>query len=250
MDGIGDIVGFLNQAMHTPGALNALGSAATGGFSAALNKFRDQKSRETQRILAEEIRVGKISPERAGKGDMVFNAIFIFERAALEGSARINLRLLASALNGQLQQSPTKADEEFLAIAKQIADLRESEIHLLASIVRHGLFHRPEGVFSELDLLNGAGTADIGMTPFGMASTLVRVDYGATEDEFEAAMTALQRTGFVSFRVVGGGLDSPGEGVQAGTPRLRQLVKLADIDAAIAREAASTEVTTATPTQS
>lgn len=124
---LGGLIGELldEAAEAVPGPLRAVGRAALK----AMLKRRLEAARE---IALEEIRVGDRSLWEA-EPDEVVAIVYRYLRAAQEGAARINLRLLARVIAGQAHMGNLKADE-FLYYADILASLRREEIIALAKI--------------------------------------------------------------------------------------------------------------------
>lgn len=83
-------------------------------------------------ILLQELRRGggPLAPS-----DDAIAAVLRYQRAADEGAARRNLRLLAMVIAGKARIGDLKADE-FLYVADMLASLRREEIILLATMQR------------------------------------------------------------------------------------------------------------------
>ncbi|HAO2892235.1 TPA: hypothetical protein IHM15_004852, partial [Escherichia coli] len=110
------------------------GTAATAG-NLALSKLLHSRAAAAREILVEEIKLGvkdstEISPEDAAA------ITFRYMRAATEGTARLNLRLLAAVASGQTQAPAFYADD-FLAIADALSGLRREEIIVLGVVQQH-----------------------------------------------------------------------------------------------------------------
>ncbi len=115
------------QWANVPGG-GLVAFAAKEAFSWLL-AGRHEAARE---ILLEELRNGekRLPPEQIDEGVAI---VYRYFRAAQEGSARLNLRLMAKAIAGQVQKQDLIADE-FLSLADLIASLRRHEVLLLAEI--------------------------------------------------------------------------------------------------------------------
>lgn len=97
----------------------------------------EQKILESRDILFSEIEQGSF--DNIGNDDKV-SLMHRYMQAAMNGSARINLRLLAQAINslskGEKQSKPIYANE-FNRYAQALETLSEDEIHLLASMYEY-----------------------------------------------------------------------------------------------------------------
>jgi hypothetical protein len=116
-------------------------------------------------------------------------------RAAQEGTARANLRVMARVIDGQARRGRISADE-FLPYAAILATLREAEIILLGTYHRHWL--------SEAAGVEGGGDVRGQKATLLAAKELVPGLY-PDRDEFMAAQGALLRTGFLRLAAVGNG---------------------------------------------
>lgn len=108
-----------------------LGSAADNAFSRVMSK-RVSASRE---ILLEELSDGTVLPNTVIEEDEWVAITYRYGRAAMEGAARLNLRLLAKCLKGDLNVSQLSADR-FLYYTDIIASLTRSEIQLIAALLQ------------------------------------------------------------------------------------------------------------------
>lgn len=109
-----------------------------GGLTAgrtALNAYLKKRNKDAQQILFDELSRGDVFPEQIAAEDDGIAVIHGYLRAAWEGRARVNLRLLAKAITGQLQQRRLVADEYYLH-AETLAGLSRDEIVLLATMIR------------------------------------------------------------------------------------------------------------------
>jgi hypothetical protein len=131
-------------------------------------------------------------------------------RAAWEGKSRINLRLLAKAIRGQLQIGNLVADEFFLH-ADALASLSRDEIILLATMLR---------VAAQAAPLNGLWMACM--------SQLKMI--GWSPEKISAVAGRSLRSGFVTTGSGFGGF------VYAPSPMLFDVCKTVDFDEALRRE--------------
>lgn len=109
----------------------AIGPALGG----ALRKLVDHRQQVALDILLEEIAAGQINPADVPPESLAA-PVYRYIRAAREGAARLNLRLLARLIAGQASKQDLIADE-FLYYADIIASLRREEIVLIATMYRH-----------------------------------------------------------------------------------------------------------------
>jgi hypothetical protein len=92
-------------------------------------------------ILFEELRHANISDTQAALEDEAIAVIIRYLRAAQEGVARLNLRLLAKAIAGKLRSGSLVA-EEFLRYAEALASLSRDEIIVIGAMYRVWAAHQ------------------------------------------------------------------------------------------------------------
>ncbi|MEK7994672.1 MAG: hypothetical protein AAB403_12780 [Planctomycetota bacterium] len=117
----------------------------SGGLSAGravLNAYLKKRSDQARDILFDELKRGGLLPEQVAAHDDGIAVIHGYNRAAWEGRARVNLRLLARAITGQLLANNLVADEFFL-YAESLAGLSRDEIIFIATLLRHSA-NRPD----------------------------------------------------------------------------------------------------------
>jgi hypothetical protein len=108
---------------------------------AVIGRYFRRRGEQARDILFEELRRANISDAQAASEDDAIAVIVRYLRAAREGAARLNLRLLAKAIAGKLQSSGLVADE-FLQYAEALATLSREEIVVLGAMYRHWKAHR------------------------------------------------------------------------------------------------------------
>jgi hypothetical protein len=141
-------------------------------------------------------------------------AIFYrYMRAAQEGGARLNLRLMAKVIAGQAHRGNLIADE-FLYYADMLASLRREEIFAIATLYRH---------WQTDPCVKAAGT----VLSASKAELIPKVFQD--EEEFLAALGAATRTGLVTYI---SGLDR----VYMVSPLMDRLYALAPFEAALEAE--------------
>lgn len=151
----------------------------------------EQKILESRDILFSEIEQGSF--DNIGNDDKV-SVIHRYMQAAMNGSARINLRLLAKAINslskGEKQSKPIYANE-FNRYAQALETLSEDEIHLLASMYEYRKNARlpytritARGIEWENDFLQNF-------------SQHYRYENKISEEEYISMCSALLRTGLI-----------------------------------------------------
>lgn len=192
---------------------SSLAAVAIGSFL----RRRDEQARD---ILFEELRTGSIDPPKVISADDTIAVVYRYLRAAREGAARINLRLLAKAIAGQYRLGHLVADE-FLAQADVLATLTRDEIIVIGALYRVYLEQMTEHANNpQLEFENPWTVAKRRLTSNGMDGDVVRT-----------AITMAQRTGLLS---VGETMDELG--TFRPSPRLIELGKTIDFQDALRRE--------------
>lgn len=110
------------------------GNVAGAGFAFAAERLLRRRTEQARDILLDELRRGE-KPLTVPEVDEAVAVLLRYGRAAQEGAARLNLRLLAKVITGQMQHSSLYADE-FLRHAETLAHLRREEIILLGTMQR------------------------------------------------------------------------------------------------------------------
>lgn len=209
--------------------LNAGGIAVAslGGamLAEALGRVMARRAETARKILEDELRAGdRTLDEQDLEGAAAIS--FRFARAAHEGAARLNLRLLAAVFSGQIVRKEIVADE-FLSFADILAPLRRNEIIYLGLLLKHGAF-----------------SDALGINAFREATAAVMYDeqiqsVGCDMFEVQAVAQSLLRTGLVSAEFHGGALGGGTTTFFGGTVRLRRLQALVDIEAVVVRHDAA-----------
>lgn len=186
--------------------------------SAILHKVFEKKAAEARDILMEEVSQGG-SPAMA-EDDAVY-IIYRYLRAAQEGSARINLRLLAKTITGSGHGGTLSADE-FLYYADILSSLRMEEIILLGCITRH-IKARVGGGDKDSDKAAWMATQD--------AEKELVPSLFATKEDFNACCASILRTGLLSVASgYGGGM------LYKGTTLLEKICDWASFEETLAQE--------------
>jgi hypothetical protein len=205
-------------------ALGFAGSNAAGAaLSEALSRVMSGRAERARKVLLDEIRQGVRPPQDAGEVDEFVAILYRYMRAAQEGSARLNLRLMARVIKSQIEGEGLYASE-FLRYAELIASLSREEVILIATRHRVKLaFHKSKRT---------AEWSDTGRVNELVQKEMVPKVFPTGLDMI-AALTALQRTGLVwpAAATTGGGF------VWQDTPLLDRIVALADFEAAMTAEA-------------
>jgi hypothetical protein len=110
-----------------------------------LSEYLHRRAAKALDILIEELRRAEATQAQVASQDAAIAVIWRFLRASIEGTARLNLRLLAKAIAGKLRAGSLVADE-FLQYAEAIASLSRDEIIVIGVMYRHWKAHRNLGV--------------------------------------------------------------------------------------------------------
>ncbi|CDZ73069.1 Hypothetical protein NGAL_HAMBI2610_46990 [Neorhizobium galegae bv. orientalis] len=200
--------------------LSSKAIAGAGTFSVAggmvLQRLLRKRAETAREILIEELRQGDRFLEEVSE-DEAAAIIFRYMRAAEEGAARRNLRLLAAVIAGQAAEESLYADE-FLMWADIIASLRSDEIAVLAVVHKHA------------EALNY--TVERSGTFWGECMETLRKEHDFELYRSDGAAASLLRTGLIQLL---GGLADMGHAYLPGK-RLSQLGKLIDIEGVSARD--------------
>ncbi|MCU9954247.1 hypothetical protein OEJ37_12875 [Burkholderia sp. BKH01] len=196
------------------GLLSLPGGAMAGEALKALFQKRADDARE---IMLTAISRGDIRFSESDAEESVA-IVYRYLRAAQEGAARVNLRLLAEVFCGQARLGLIKADE-FLYYADVLTPLRRDEILLTGCILRH----RNEAIEQKDDPIERMRAATV------QSQSALIPDVFEDHAEFRAVADGMRRTGFFSIQATAGGGDLLGP-----SPILLRLARLVDFDAATA----------------
>lgn len=211
-----DILG--GMVADTLAALGFPAASTAGSIGAvALQQLLGKRSKEGTRIFIEEMRLGHRLPEELPEDELA-SIVFRYSRAALEGTARLNLRLLAATACGHGSNEDLYA-EEFLRWANLIADLRREEILLLGEI------HRIKSSGRSFDVAAGIWME---------ALKILEEQHNIANEDADMIAAACLRTGLLQFR---GGLRDIGH-AYLPTSRLQKFMLLADVEGVMRRHEA------------
>lgn len=212
---VGAVVSDVLSVCGVPGG-SAVGAVLSAKIGAVMARRRDN----AREILLEELRKGEAFVDQAASIDEWVAVLLRYSRAAQEGAARLNLRLMAKVIAWQAQAGPLVADE-FLAWADVLASLRREEVILLGVMV----FARRE-VDRMPDLKPDKRP---GLIREILVKRLVPSVFG-TNSDFAAAGLSLGRTGLVNV--------SAGWGAMLYTPAtaVRKLEALVSFQDALREE--------------
>lgn len=200
------------------------GSTAGLAISVALEAMMKHRQDAAREVLLTELRKGEKTLHQIGEVDELAAMLFRYSRAAQEGAARLNLRLMAKVIAGQAQAGALVADE-FLAWADVLASLRREEVILLAEMTR------------AVDAAEAApGVAWSAATIHSTLCERLIPCVFANEGELSAAALALSRTGFVLAET-----NYSGSPQHIPSPLLRRVQGLADFQDALREEGTDLE---------
>lgn len=159
----------------------ASGGAGTGGAVAgiALEELFRKRLETTREILIEELKRGDKTLNAVGEVEEIAAIAYRYVRAAQEGAARLNLRLMAKVITGQAHLGSLIADE-FLYYADILTSLRREEIILLATLRKWENENLVPPTLAEMSTL----------------SELVPKIF-SSEDEYHAVASGVMRTGLI-----------------------------------------------------
>lgn len=216
--------GLVTLAALADDVLAAGGLPGGAMLSEAARRWTSRRIAQARAIWIEELRRGALDPIDIGQQDEVAAILFRYQRAAVEGAARLNLRLMAAVAAGQAASGAFVADE-FLAWSESIAALRREEVILVVEMHRAERSVPPQLESQAADMWRLTGKWEA-------VHDAVIPDTFRDPDEVQATAAAAMRSGLVMS--TGGTWDVPVTYVT--TPRLARLVDLAPIEDAIGRE--------------
>lgn len=191
-----------------------------GVFKAAIQQVFKRRLDRAREILLEEMKTGDKDLTDAAELEEVAATIYRYGRAAQEGAARLNLRLLAQVIAGQHYAGVLKADE-FLYYADILSSLTMEEIIFLGCLIKH-LKIRIGGGDKDSDKAAWTATRDV-------EGELVPSVF-KTKEDFDACCASLLRTGLLA---VGSGF---GALVYKGTTLLEKMEQWASFEEALRKE--------------
>lgn len=197
------------------------GNLAGAGFALVAGQLLRRRAVHARDILLDVLRRGERTLS-APEVDETVAVLLRYGRAAQEGTARLNLRLMAKVIAGQVQQKVLYADE-FLRHADIIASLRREEVILLGALQRHWAAPAVQAMANDHDRMNEAKRlmlAELTPVPF-----IDIVELAATED-------AIVRTGFLAGTEVFGGT------IYKSTRTFQRVCALISLEAALEAEPA------------
>lgn len=202
------------------------GNAVSAAAGAALDQLLRKRLEAARAIQLDELRRGEIALHELDAEEAA--AIFYrYLRAAQEGAARINLRLMAKVIAGQARLGDLRADL-FLGYAEMLAGLRREEIILISALYKEVLEHAPDSTKP------GDATAKMSKTLGAIQEDLKQrlIDQGVftSSSAYMATAFGLLRTGLLIADVPIGGF------IFRISPLCHRLILLASFEQALSDE--------------
>ena len=191
------------------------GANTTGNVVAqAVGEILAKRSERAFHILLDEVRRADIPTHSLDDIEPALAMMLRYQRAALEGAALHNRRLMAQVFSGVSQRRPLVA-EDFQNWADALQGLRRSEVIAIGEVHRY-----------TIECRNRPAPNDFGREAEAFAQNLVPEPF-RSEDELLAVCQAASRTGLIM-----------GQGDQnlfpyASTPLMDELAKLSDFESAV-----------------
>lgn len=190
--GIEAITSMLSDYLNAQGFLAASTTSST--LNLAFTRVMAGRAAVAREVLLDELAKGRASPSDPLPDDTAM-VTFRYMRAAQEGAARLNLRLLAGVIAGQLSGSGLYADE-FLRWADILAALRREEVIVLGVMQR--LNDQPP---------NPEHAANPTLMLWMECQNILNAEYGIEPHVSVAYANALLRTGLV--QLAPGSMETP-----------------------------------------
>jgi hypothetical protein len=152
-------------------------------LGAAVDRLLERRRREARSVLLEELEAGRSIIETVEEIDEFAAITLRYRRAAEEGAARLNLRLMAMTIQG-MSSTRTLTASRFLYYATFLATMSREEIIAAATLYRH---ERSDPCTSE---------ETRGQPSVRMKAELIPAIF-STERHLASALQATTRTGLV-----------------------------------------------------
>lgn len=207
-------------------SLNPVSTAATG-FALVINSLMQKRLEKARDLFVSELKKGHVDVLDVENPDEFVPIVIRYIRAASEGAAHINLRLMAKIMCGNAI-NPSLYASDFLAYADLISSLWREEVVFLATMVkltRAGnkiQISGDSGKYYDLDQ----------SVEIELKRSLVGTVFFPDLESVNACELALQRTGFLRHV---SSLSSGGD-IYAPSPRLERLAALADFENVLKEE--------------
>jgi hypothetical protein len=194
----------------------------------AIGRYLRLRAERARDILFEELRRAHISDAQLASEDDAIAVIVRYLRAAREGAARLNIRLLAKGIAGQIQLGRLVADE-FLQYADALGSLSRDEIVVIATLYRMSLAFRHLGAENPAEVHKYANV---------WAPTWRElVKAGMLPEIIATAAARAQRSGLICASTAASDLSEAGGPGYRVSPWLVDLCKTLDFEDALRREA-------------
>lgn len=199
----------------------ASGGASTGGAVAGilLSRLFEKRLETARDILTEQLSRGDKTLSDVAELEEVVAITYRYARAAQEGAARLNLRLMAKVIAGQAHLGNLVADK-FLYYADLLASLRREEVILIATLRKN--LH--SDAVKQVDEGKQAGRAQT-VTIEELVPSLFK-----SSEHLKAVASATTRTGLVVAESLLGGM------AYVTTPLLDTLLSVASFEDALREE--------------
>jgi hypothetical protein len=215
-----DIIGAVAEECFNALATAAPGSAVVGAATKSLlQRLLEGRLRAAQEVLRTELRAGNKTLVEVAHQDAALAVIYRYLRAAQEGTARVNLTLMARVIGGQIERGHLVADE-FLYYADMLAALRREELILLATLYKNWTATDVSSLERDerINKANELTRAELVPQPF------------KSKDLLSATFSAVSRTGLtISVAAFEGQLYFP-------SPLMSELVSLCPLSEVLDRE--------------
>lgn len=177
----------LGAATGVPGS-----SVLSASIGNVLQSYKRRKAAQAREIVLEEMAQGTLHAFDVAKGDESIAVALRYARAAFEGTARLNLRLLAKVVAGQAVSGSIYAPE-FHEFANDLEDLTIAEVVFLGTLVKL-TEEAPELPKSDESGERYEVAQSVGIL---MRKSLVGTEHFESRESFDACSLALQRTRLV-----------------------------------------------------
>ena len=118
-----------------PEGVDASTAAGAGMLTSGIHDLLHHRDTKGRTVVVEELNARAEKELLVANDDAVYAAIYRYRRAALEGAARVNLRLLARIMIATVLSGDTTPDR-YLVYADIIAALTPEEVTLIATMLR------------------------------------------------------------------------------------------------------------------
>lgn len=219
------LVAILNDLGTGRGAPGS--SVLSASVGQTLRLYWAKKAAEARDVLMHEMSRGTRHALEVADNDETIAICHRYSRAAFEGAARLNLRLMAKVISGQALSGSLYA-REFHEFANDLESLTVAEIVFLGTLVKL-TEQNPELPKSDGSTETYGVAQSVGIL---LRKTLLETEHFPSDESFRACGLALQRTGLVFDSVHLSG----GDTILGPSPRLVRLTKLVDFRDALLSE--------------